>query len=223
LPELFEVSTISISDLVVNLVIGGILSFTLAFYYMWQARTLSNKSQLGRMLPLLALTTLLLIAVVKSSLALSLGLVGALSIIRFRTPIKEPEELAYIFLSIAIGVGLGADQRIATVVAFVVILIMMLVPRLFGRPWTRRNTFMRVELSDTTDPQAAYEGMIDEISKHLLEVDLRRIDLNGSTLDLMLYISARRDRDIVAVLGSLKQIYPQANISFIEQSSNFEA
>ena len=56
------------------------------------------------------MTTLLVIAVVKSSLALSLGLVGALSIVRFRTPIKEPEELAYIFLAIALGLCLGADQ-----------------------------------------------------------------------------------------------------------------
>ncbi len=41
-------------------------------------------------------------------LMLGLGLVGALSIIRFRTPIKEPEELAYLFLAIAVGIGLGA-------------------------------------------------------------------------------------------------------------------
>lgn len=50
----------------------------------------------------------LVIFVVKSSLALSLGLVGALSIVRFRTPIKGPEELVYLFLSIAIGLGFGA-------------------------------------------------------------------------------------------------------------------
>ena len=62
-------------------------------------------------LPVICLTTLLVISVVKSSLALSLGLVGALSIVRFRTPIKEPEELAYIFLAIAIGLALGADQK----------------------------------------------------------------------------------------------------------------
>ena len=50
---------------------------------------------------------MLVITVVKSSLALSLGLVGALSIVRFRTPIKEPEDLVYIFISIGIGIGIG--------------------------------------------------------------------------------------------------------------------
>ena len=51
------------------------------------------------------MVTTLVIAVVKSSLALSLGLVGALSIVRFRTPVKEPEELTYLFFSIALGLA----------------------------------------------------------------------------------------------------------------------
>ena len=50
------------------------------------------------------MTTMLIISIVKSSLALSLGLVGALSIIRFRAAIKEPEELAYLFLAIGISI-----------------------------------------------------------------------------------------------------------------------
>ncbi len=57
----------------------------------------------------------MLILVVKTSLALSLGFVGALSIIRFRTPIKEPEELIYLFLSIGLGLGYGANQTLITI------------------------------------------------------------------------------------------------------------
>ena len=60
------------------------------------------------------LITFLVILIVKSSLALSLGLVGALSIVRFRTPIKEPEELIYLFLAIALGLGYGASPIIPT-------------------------------------------------------------------------------------------------------------
>ena len=55
------------------------------------------------------------ITVVKSSLALSLGLVGALSIVRFRTPIKEPEELIYLFICLSLGLAVGADQRIIAI------------------------------------------------------------------------------------------------------------
>ena len=51
-----------------------------------------------------------LIAVVKSSLALSLGLVGALSVIRFRTAVKEPYTLSYILFSVCLGISIGASQ-----------------------------------------------------------------------------------------------------------------
>ena len=59
----------------------------------------------------------------KSSLALSLGLVGALSIVRFRTPIKEPEELGYLFLIIAVGLGFGAGYSIVTIAITLSILL----------------------------------------------------------------------------------------------------
>ena len=55
---------------------------------------------------------------------------GALSIIRFRTPIKEPEELAYIFIAIALGLGLGAGQYLITTIFLVIICLVMLVLRL---------------------------------------------------------------------------------------------
>jgi hypothetical protein len=61
---------------------------------------------------MITMTTMLIITIVKASLALSLGLVGALSILRFRAAIKEPKELAYWFLAIAIGLDFGARQRV---------------------------------------------------------------------------------------------------------------
>ena len=67
----------------------------------------------------------MIILVVKSSLALSLGLIGALSIVEFRTPIKEPEELIYLFLSIAIGIGYGSGQNLITIIIFSVIIIII--------------------------------------------------------------------------------------------------
>ena len=60
-----------------------------------------------------------MIAVVKSSLALSLGLVGALSVVRFRTAIKEPYNLAFILLSICIGISIGASQYIFAIMLLI--------------------------------------------------------------------------------------------------------
>jgi len=65
--------------------------------------------------------------IVKSSLALSLGLVGALSIVRFRAAIKEPEELVYLFLIIAIGLGCGANQLTITIIGIIFALVLIII------------------------------------------------------------------------------------------------
>jgi len=71
---------------------------------------MNNREYFANIFILLAVTTCSVIIIVKYSLALSLGLVGALSIVRFRAAIKEPEELVYLFLTIAFGLAFGANQ-----------------------------------------------------------------------------------------------------------------
>ena len=82
-----------------------------------------GKLNLGNIIPILSSIVFIVILVVKSSLALSLGLVGALSIVRFRTPIKEPEELVYLFLAIAIGLGCAANYTLITAIITIIILL----------------------------------------------------------------------------------------------------
>ena len=82
-----------VGDFLINLIIAGILAFLLSYTYINYGTALSNRKMFARNFVLMAMTTMFIITVVKSSLALSLGLVGALSIVRFRTAIKEPEEL----------------------------------------------------------------------------------------------------------------------------------
>jgi uncharacterized membrane protein YhiD involved in acid resistance len=71
---------------------------------------MNNRAQFANSFLLLGMTTCVIIIVVKYSLALSLGLVGALSIVRFRAAIKDPEEITVLFLVIAIGLSFGANQ-----------------------------------------------------------------------------------------------------------------
>ena len=97
---------ISVVSFAVNLLLAAVLAFILSRVYVRFGRSLSNRKAFARNFVLITMTTMLIITIVKSSLALSLGLVGALSIVRFRTALKEPEELAYMFLCISIGLGL---------------------------------------------------------------------------------------------------------------------
>ena len=84
---------IDLENFVINLVCAIILSFLIQLTYNRTSKSLSSATNFSRNFVVLGLTTTIVITIVKSSLALSLGLVGALSIVRFRAAIKEPEEL----------------------------------------------------------------------------------------------------------------------------------
>ena len=103
-------SEIDLSLMVLNLFFAFIISILIKFHYKKFSTTLTNRDDFSNLFPFITLTVALVIYIVKSSLALSLGLVGALSIVRFRTPIKEPEELAYLFICIAAGLGLWCQS-----------------------------------------------------------------------------------------------------------------
>ena len=85
-------------------------SLILRSVYLRYGRSMNNREYFANIFLLLSIATCGVIIVVKYSLALSLGLVGALSIVRFRAAIKEPEELVYLFLAIVFGLAFGANQ-----------------------------------------------------------------------------------------------------------------
>jgi hypothetical protein len=102
--------SINMLDFLIGLVFAVPLLLFLRMFYIRYGHAVSNRSRFSNNFLPLGLTTMLIITIVQSSIALSLGLVGALSIVRFRAAIKDPEELIYLFLVIAIGLGCGAGR-----------------------------------------------------------------------------------------------------------------
>ena len=211
--------------LLVNLGLVLILGQVLAWHYLRFSPVLSNKRKFARVFVFIAATTMLVIAVVQTSLALSLGLVGALSIIRFRTPIKEPEELAYLFLSI--GLGLGANQRLVTVLVFAVILGYMALVSL-GRTSALPPRVL-VHLSGTlAGPEGGQNGRNTEaVLRELLSsaeegstrVDLRRLDTEGSAFNATLVLDLARADLVGPLLTRLEKVLPGSSISVVEGNS----
>jgi len=213
--------------LLVNLGLVLILGQVLAWHYLRFSPVLSNKRKFARVFVFIAATTMLVIAVVQTSLALSLGLVGALSIIRFRTPIKEPEELAYLFLSIGLGLGLGANQRLVTVLVFAVILGYMALVSL-GRTSALPPRVL-VHLSGTlAGPEGGQNGRNTEaVLRELLSsaeegstrVDLRRLDTEGSAFNATLVLDLARADLVGPLLTRLEKVLPGSSISVVEGNS----
>jgi len=118
---------INFDSFVLSIFLSIFLSFLVQQFYIKFSTTLSNKIEFSKNFLVLAATTTIIITIVKSSLALSLGLVGALSIVRFRAAIKEPEELVYLFLVISIGLGCGANQLLIVTIGVLIILSLIFI------------------------------------------------------------------------------------------------
>ena len=210
--------------LLVNLGLVLILGQILVWHYLRFSPVLSNKRKFSRVFVFVSATTMLVIAVVQSSLALSLGLVGALSIIRFRTPIKEPEELAYLFLSIGLGLGLGANQRLITIVAFAVILGYMALISM-GRTSAlppRLLVHLSGSLADRNggrDTESVLRDLLRSAEENSVRVDLRRIDTEGATFNATLVLDLASAELVGPLLTRLEKVLPGSSISVVEGNS----
>ncbi|MCB0338113.1 MAG: DUF4956 domain-containing protein [Bdellovibrionales bacterium] len=172
---------VPVVGLAFNLLLAALLSSILGAVYVRYGRSLSQREAFARNFMLLSMTTMLVIAIVKSSLALSLGLVGALSIVRFRAAIKEPEELAYLFLCIGIGLGLGADQRLVTIVAFLMIILFVVVRGLRSPREKLENMYVTISRKGADDSQL--QPIVDVLKKFCSFASLRRFDVTSAGVE----------------------------------------
>jgi uncharacterized membrane protein YhiD involved in acid resistance len=217
---LSESAPLSLTSLVINLIIGALISVVLKYHYKKFGSTLTNREEFGSIFPFILLTTVLVISIVKSSLALSLGLVGALSIVRFRTPIKEPEELAYLFISIAAGLGLGANQTIPTVLSIVIILAIMSVVKLGKNTNKEKNMFITIEHNHTSGKTA--DNIINNFNKiienEVGRYDLRRLDVRKETIDATYLININNMAALENIVKKFQDLYPGISITYLDQN-----
>ena len=164
---------LDLENFVINLVFAAILSFFVQIFYLKYSSTLSNKYDFSKNFVVLGITTTIVITIVKSSLALSLGLVGALSIVRFRAAIKEPEELVYLFLIIAIGLGCGAGQVKIVVVGIVFSLIIIFIYSKFYGAKNKFSEVLNIAISkDENISEKEINKVVEEMKKIAKKLDL---------------------------------------------------
>lgn len=120
-------SSVSISDMLIALVLAFGIGLFIFFVYKKTYQSVMYSSSFGTTLIALTMITTVVILAVTSNIVLSLGMVGALSIVRFRAAIKDPLEIAFLFWSIAVGIVLAAGLIPLAVFGSVVIGLILLV------------------------------------------------------------------------------------------------
>lgn len=209
-------ATLNSTQILLLSVLLVLLSGLLSVVYYFTANSLSNRARLAAVFPLMSLTTMLIISIIQSSLALSLGLVGALSIVRFRSAIKDPEELAYIFLAIALGLGFGAGQPTLTILFYVIIMVVIL-----GQAWLQRrfrgvfnerdSVHLELEYSQA-QPLPAVSALLN---KHCKMVKLNRLD-DGQQPIMLFLIKPKSTEAIEQLRQEIKELDPKTRFSLLE-------
>ncbi|MFK7905726.1 MAG: DUF4956 domain-containing protein [Chitinophagales bacterium] len=208
-------NTIHLGEFLVNIIVAALLAMLLSWFYQRFGNAISNRKRFAANFLPLALTTLLIITIVKSSIALSLGLVGALSIVRFRAAIKDPEELTYLFLVIGIGLATGANQPIIALVAIsIILLLLFLYKKINGQVRFKSEDAMYVNIhTDEEDLQK----ITDLLSKHMSYVELKRLDTLEQGLDLSFICKTDSIQQIQAITQALKGLSSNTQVSIIDQ------
>ena len=173
---------------------------------------------MAKVLILVGLTTFIIISIVKSSLALSLGLVGALSIVRFRTAIKEPEELGYFFIAIATGLGMGANQLLPTIIglAMVILTIILFRKNIFKDTLTQ-NLLITTHIKQENQTNAT-EKIAEIINQHASQVEVKRINYGKEEMDLNFLVKVKSLEKLNTIQHSLKEIDRSMSITFLDNT-----
>ena len=195
-----------------------LMSFILRHFYIRRSFSLTGKSHIGSIIPILSSVVFLVIVIVKSSLALSLGLVGALSIVRFRTPIKEPEELVYLFLAIAIGLGYAAGQILITTILVLLIFCMIYI-WLSNRKIAKTSEYNLVVKWEKEG--VAFNDILKEISPIVQNLKLVRLDKSSLDNTSVMLVVPNEDSPIESITDRLQKLDKNMKITFFEAKTNW--
>lgn len=202
-------------EFLLNILVTAALVALLRLFYIHFGNTISNRRKFAANFLPLALGTMLIIMIVKSSIALSLGLVGALSIVRYRAAIKDPEELTYLFITIGIGLAGGANQPVLAIVAFVLIVALLYLSKRFsGHSAFKQEDRMFVNIHTDLDN---LEQITKTLTAILPYVELKRLDTLDKGMDLSFICKAESLDQISKMKDAVQQLSENTRLSIIDQ------
>lgn len=202
-------TSVSLLDMAVALVLAFALGL---FIFMVYKKTFSGvmySSSFATTLIALTMITTVIILAVSSNVVLSLGMVGALSIVRFRTAIKEPLDIAFLFWAIAVGIVLASGMIPLAVVGSVIIGIVLLV---FVNQKSHCNPFILVMQCDDHESE---QRAVSFIQQQTLRCAVKSKTARKGIIELNLDIRLKNDNtDFVNALANMSGVHSAALVSY---------
>ena len=204
-----NIGSVNILDMVLALALAFGLGMFIFFVYKKTFSGVMYSSTFGVTLVALTMITTVVILAVTSNVVLSLGMVGALSIVRFRTAIKEPLDIAFLFWSIAVGIVLAAGMIPLAVFGSVFIGIMLLF--MVNRK-TYRNPYMLVIHCENYESERA---ALDFVKKEVLRSALKGKTVQKDRIELNLEVRMKEENtDLINVLLEMQGVKDAVLVSY---------
>lgn len=204
-----NISSVSIFDMTLAIVLAfGIGSFIFLVYKKTYSGVMYSASFATTLVALTMITTVVILAVT-SNVVLSLGMVGALSIVRFRTAVKEPLDIAFIFWSIAAGIVLAAGMIPLAVIGSIIIGIILLV---FVNNRSNRNPYITVIRCDGHESE---KNAVKYLEKHTERCVVKSKTAQKGSVELNLEIRLKDDNtDFINEIADMDGIYSAVLVSY---------
>lgn len=204
-----NVSAVSLLDMTLALALAFGLGMFIFLVYKKTYQGVMYSSSFGVTLIALTLITTLVILAVTSNVVLSLGMVGALSIVRFRTAIKEPLDIAFLFWSIAIGIVLAAGMIPLAVIGSVIIGIILLV---FVNRKSHCNPYIVVIQCDGHDSETTAKAYLDKVTERCT---IKSKSAQKGSLELTMEIRLKNDNtDFINALSEMQGVNSAVLVSY---------
>ena len=196
--EGFYSTDVSLATILLSLAIVCLIALYIFFAYrLLTRRTFYNKN-FGISLAALAIITAAIILTIQSSIVMSLGMVGALSIVRFRTAIKEPLDLVFLFWSISAGIICGAGLYSLAIIVSLIVTVALLVLDLI--PVTKAPMLLIVS---TADPDGE-NALLDVVKKYSKYYRVKSRNVSSGRMDLIVEVRVKEEAALVKEACSLK-------------------
>lgn len=184
-----DLQLVTLRDVTINLLMAFALGLFLGWVYRRSHRGFSYSASFVQTLIFLGMVTSLVIMVIGNSIALAFSLVGALSIIRFRTPVKDTRDTAFVFFSLAIGMATGTGVHAIAVLGTVIICILILVVHRLGIGEVQgRDYLLRFRMHNEPDAGSLYQPLFDRHLRQCTLVNMSTLE-DGAMMELSFSIS----------------------------------
>lgn len=203
------INSISILDMLLTLVLAFGIGMFIFFVYKKTFSGVMYSSSFGVTLIALTMITSVLILAVTSNVVLSLGMVGALSIVRFRTAIKEPLDIAFLFWSIAAGIILAAGMIVLAVLGSIFIGIILLI---FVNRKPHLNPYIVIiNCTDHASEQKALDFLKDQVTR----CTVKSKTAQKGSIELNLEIRMKEDNtDFINTIADMEGIHSAVLVSY---------